>query len=121
MSPPLVWKKIPSIPEAARSRGKEVATQASVSSESGGWSQRVIYSLWGGERAGDPEKGAGQGDLGHVEDEGWWESTGAAGQAEGKVGGAHGSGGWQRGTGGSRGAACWSVHPTSPITGPWEG
>ena len=69
--PPLVWEKIPSILEAARSRGKEVATWAAVSSESRGWSWRVIYSLWGGERAGDPEKGTGQGELGHGEDEEW--------------------------------------------------
>lgn len=43
--PPLVWEKIPSVAEAARSRGKEVAMQAALSSEIRGWSRRVIYSL----------------------------------------------------------------------------
>ena len=52
----------------------------------------MIYSLCGGERAGDPEKGSRQGELGHGEDEGWWESTRAVGQAKGMVGG----GPWER-------------------------
>lgn len=65
---------------------------AAVSSASQDWSWRVIYSLWEGERAGDPEKGAGQGKLGHWRGEGWWESSSALGQAKGKVGG----GPWER-------------------------
>lgn len=60
-----------------RSRGKEVARQAAVSSES----QRVIYSLLGGERAGDPEKAMGQRDLELWGAKGWWEKVSTVGWA----------------------------------------
>lgn len=52
-----------------------MARQAAVSSEI----QRVIYSLLGGERAGDPEKAMGQGDLGHQGAKGWWEEVSTVG------------------------------------------
>lgn len=63
-----------------------MARQAAVSSEI----QRVIYSLLGGERAGDPEKAMGQGDLGHQGAKGWWEKVSTVGW-EWWVTGPHGS------------------------------
>lgn len=52
-----------------------MARQAAVSSES----QRVIYSLLGGERAGDPEKAMGQRDLELWGAKGWWEKVSTVG------------------------------------------
>lgn len=74
--PPVLWEKLHNILVAARSRGKEVTTWAAVSPETQDWLWRVIYSLWRGERAGDPEKGTEQGELGHGLGKGQWERTG---------------------------------------------
>lgn len=76
--------------KAGRSHGKEVARQAAVSSES----RRVIYSLWGGERAGDPEKANGAGRAGAPGAQGVVGECQHCGMREGKEG-THGSSRWQ--------------------------
>lgn len=67
-----------------------MARQAAVSSES----RRVIYSLWGGERAGDPEKANGAGRAGAPGAQGVVGECQHCGMREGKEG-THGSSRWQ--------------------------